>query len=180
MTVLLIILKQVSDVIASVKQKILKLEKQIQADRIQYVKVSRLVVFVFNHLVNNARRVMHPFFVSQEIFQTNRQKLDTHLSFVPADGSNYDISSAEKSNLGNMLFSKIENPLHIYRGIAQGLGDREVFSCQDATYPTSATLPLVEKIPSYTTWIFLDRCVALKFSLFCCQSTSIHNPYLMT
>ncbi|XP_017230237.1 histone-lysine N-methyltransferase EZA1 isoform X2 [Daucus carota subsp. sativus] len=121
---------KVSDVIASVKQKILKLEKQIQADRIQYVK---------------------------EIFQTNRQKLDTHLSFVPADGSNYDISSAEKSNLGNMLFSKIENPLHIYRGIAQGLGDREVFSCQDATYPTSATLPLVEKIPSYTTWIFLDR-----------------------
>ncbi|XP_074344804.1 histone-lysine N-methyltransferase EZA1 isoform X2 [Apium graveolens] len=121
---------KVSDVVASVKHKILKLEKQIQEDRNQYVK---------------------------ELFQTNRQKLDSHVSPVTANGSNYDISLAEKSDLGNMLNERMENPLHIYDGFAQGLGDKDIFSCHDATYLTSAKLPLVEKIPSYTTWIFLDR-----------------------
>lgn len=121
---------KVSDVAASVKHKILKLEKQIQADRILYVK---------------------------EIFQTNRQKIDSHVSLVLANVSNNDISSAEKSDLGNMLTARMENPLHIYGGLAQGLGDKDVFNCHDATISISSKLPLVEKIPSYTTWIFLDR-----------------------
>lgn len=82
---------------------------------------------------------------------------------MTANGSNYGISSAEKSDLGNMLTARMENPLHIYGGIAQGLGDKDIFNCQDASYFTSAKLPLVEKIPSYTTWIFLDRYVTVKF-----------------
>lgn len=63
-----------------------------------------------------------------------------------------------------MLTARIENPLHNYGGIAQGLGDKDVFNCQDVSHSTSARLPLVEKIPSYTTWIFLDRYVAVKFN----------------
>lgn len=109
-------------------------------------------------------------FVSQEKFQTNRQKLDSHVSLVSADRSNSDISSATKSDLGNMLTARIVNPLHKYGGIAQGLGDKDVFNCQDVTYSTSARLPLVEKIPSYTTWIFLDRFVTeIQNIIFCCR-----------
>lgn len=130
--------------------------------------------------------------IIQEIFQTNRQKLDNHVSLVSANGSNCNISSAEKSDLGNMLTAKMENPLHKFGGIAQGLGDKDVINCQDATYPTSAKLPLVEKIPSYTTWIFLDRYVAVKFflllsvlrkiiflsSISLVKNTPMHNLYL--
>lgn len=134
-------------------------------------------------------------FVSQEIFQTNRQKIDSHVSLVLANVSNNDISSAEKSDLGNMLTARMENPLHIYGGLAQGLGDKDVFNCHDATISISSKLPLVEKIPSYTTWIFLDRYIAVKFCLFFAvsfeklcfwssismvQSTTIHKFILKT
>lgn len=113
MTVLLIILKQVSDVIASVKQKILKLEKQIQADRIQYVKVSRLVVFVFNHLVNNDWKVMHPFLYHRKYFrQTDKSQTLIYLLCQQTDPTM--IFHRQKKVIWATCFFQKQKTLSIY------------------------------------------------------------------
>lgn len=99
-------------------------------------------------------------FVAQEKLQKNRKKLESHVSLLlSAARSNHDASSSEKNGSGKMLSSRIENPLWKFGGIVQGFGDKDYVNCQDVVYSTSAKLPLVENIPPYTTWIFLDRYV---------------------
>ncbi|KAJ9547743.1 hypothetical protein OSB04_020286 [Centaurea solstitialis] len=55
-----------------------------------------------------------------------------------------------------MLSSRIKNPLSILTGPAQASGDDNTTS-QEVAISISAKLPVVDKIPPYTTWIFLDR-----------------------
>lgn len=67
-------------------------------------------------------------------------------------------SSSGNSGMGEMLSSRIKNPLCILTGPNQISGD-DNNSSQEAAISVSAKLPAADKIPPYTTWIFLARFV---------------------
>ena len=56
-----------------------------------------------------------------------------------------------------MLTWRIENPLCKFSACAQGFGDKDHVSYHDFVPQSSVKLPYVEKLPPYTTWIFLDK-----------------------
>ncbi|KAF9604581.1 hypothetical protein IFM89_008025 [Coptis chinensis] len=57
----------------------------------------------------------------------------------------------------NMLSFRTENPLSKLSGHAHGFGERDNINNQEVMPSTIVKLPYVEKIPPYTTWIFLDK-----------------------
>ncbi|KAK2968344.1 hypothetical protein RJ640_021733, partial [Escallonia rubra] len=92
-----------------------------------------------------------------EKLEKNRKKLEIQVQLAAAVTSRDDVSSVENNGFCKMLSSRIENPLCKYSGFSQGLGDRDYVNSQEVVSSISAKLPFVEKIPPYTTWIFLDR-----------------------
>ena len=66
-------------------------------------------------------------------------------------------SNEEENGSGKMLLWRIEHPLCKLSGCAQGYGDKDPVSCHDIAPPSSTKLTYVERLPPYTTWIFLDR-----------------------
>lgn len=67
-------------------------------------------------------------------------------------------SNREENVSDKLLSSRIEIPLSKYSGFAQGSsGDRDYVNGHEVVCSTSIKLPYIEKIPPYTTWIFLDR-----------------------
>lgn len=56
-----------------------------------------------------------------------------------------------------MLSSRTERPLYMFNGFAQGVGDKDYINGHEVVLSTNTKLPYVEKLPPYTTWIFLDR-----------------------
>lgn len=85
---------------------------------------------------------------------------------MPGAPSKDDVSSMENNGLGEMLSSRIKNPLSKFSGLAQGSGDKDYVNSQEVVSLISAKLPIIEKIPPYTTWIFLDRYENIIFVLF--------------
>nr|GMD19934.1 histone-lysine N-methyltransferase EZA1 isoform X1 [Ipomoea batatas]GMD77081.1 histone-lysine N-methyltransferase EZA1 isoform X1 [Ipomoea batatas] len=83
--------------------------------------------------------------------EENKERLET--------ASRTDASTFENENngLGKMLSSRIENPLCKVSGLIQESGERDCASGQEVVSVTTAKLPFVDKLPPYTTWIFLDR-----------------------
>lgn len=55
-----------------------------------------------------------------------------------------------------MLSARIENPLCRIYGIVQGSAERDSVNGEEVVTAT-AKLSSGEKIPPYTTWIFLDK-----------------------
>ncbi|XP_038904678.1 histone-lysine N-methyltransferase EZA1 isoform X2 [Benincasa hispida] len=119
-----------STVIGSLTDRVNMLKTQIQAERFVSVK---------EKLENNAQRLASN--VAQAISRTSRDAL----SFV------------EENRRGKMLLSRMELPLCKLSGIAYGVGDKDYISNQDVVFSISIKLPYIEKLPPYTTWIFLDR-----------------------
>ncbi|XP_052190040.1 histone-lysine N-methyltransferase EZA1 isoform X3 [Diospyros lotus] len=123
--------EQASDEFGNLTQKIQQLKKQIQADRVLSIR---------------------------EKLEENRKKLEGHVSLLVSGAfSRNSISVVEANSQGEMLSSRIENPFCKINGFAQGSGDKEQINIQEVLFSTSAKLPYIEKIPPYTTWIFLDR-----------------------
>ncbi|XP_024968148.1 histone-lysine N-methyltransferase EZA1-like isoform X1 [Cynara cardunculus var. scolymus] len=110
--------------------KISQMKEQIQAERVLLIK---------------------------EKVEKNRERLASDvaqllsLAVLRTDGSAKEISGE-----GKMLSSRIKNPLSILTGPSQASGD-DNSSTQEVAISISAKLPVVDKIPPYTTWIFLDR-----------------------
>nr|XP_043622022.1 histone-lysine N-methyltransferase EZA1 [Erigeron canadensis] len=110
--------------------KINQLKKQIQAERALFI---------------------------QEKVEKNSKKLRSDVSqLLSLAKLRTDGSSTEKSDAGKMLSSRIKNPLCILTGPDQVMGD-DSNSIHEAAISISAKLPVADKIPPYTTWIFLDR-----------------------
>lgn len=65
------------------------------------------------------------------------------------------------SGTGKMLSLRIANPRCKVGGLLQGSEDRDYANGEEVVSSTTAKLPFVEKIPPYTTWIFLDRYVII-------------------
>ncbi|KAK9161738.1 hypothetical protein Syun_008079 [Stephania yunnanensis] len=57
----------------------------------------------------------------------------------------------------NILLCRIERPPCKLSGYAQGSGEKDNVNTQEVLSSTSFRLPYVEKIPPYTSWIFLDK-----------------------
>uniref|UniRef100_A0A1J3DEG6 Histone-lysine N-methyltransferase EZA1 n=1 Tax=Noccaea caerulescens TaxID=107243 RepID=A0A1J3DEG6_NOCCA len=86
----------------------------------------------------------------KEKFENNRKKVDVHVSPLSSAASSCDNENS------NMLSSRMEKPLCKLNGVSQGVGERDYIPTKDVI-SASVKLPSAERIPPYTTWIFLDR-----------------------
>ncbi|XP_059311800.1 histone-lysine N-methyltransferase EZA1 isoform X2 [Lycium ferocissimum] len=115
------------DTSASLTYRINQLKRQIQADR-----------------------------VLSDKHEENKRKLENHVSelFLLATSRS---DTMRNSGTGKMLSLRISNPLCEVGGFLQGSGDRDYANGEEVVSSTTAKLPLIENIPPYTTWIFLDK-----------------------
>ncbi|KAL8191974.1 hypothetical protein R6Q57_028095 [Mikania cordata] len=122
--------EQVSGDLKLLTTKINQLKKQIQAERVLSIK---------------------------EKVEKNSKKLENDVSqLLSLSALRTNDSSSENSGMGELLSSRIKNPLCILTGPGQMSGD-DNGSCHEAAISISAKLPAADKIPPYTTWIFLAR-----------------------
>lgn len=89
-------------------------------------------------------------YLVQEKLEKNNKKIQIDVSQLLPETSRKDVVCMAGNGFSNV-------PLCKYSGIPQGLGDKEYVNCHEVVFSTSSKLPYVEKIPPYTTWIFLDR-----------------------
>ncbi|CAJ1969826.1 unnamed protein product [Sphenostylis stenocarpa] len=118
-----------NDVIGTLSLKINHLKKQIQAERIVYIK---------------------------EKIQSNAKKLQCHTSGVLSAILTNSSSQTEENRKIPILSSRINRPLCKFSGFSPVSGDKD-HSNQDVLSATSIKIPFVERLPPYTSWIFLDR-----------------------
>ncbi|XP_006588567.1 histone-lysine N-methyltransferase EZA1 isoform X5 [Glycine max] len=118
-----------NDAIGNLSLKINQLKKQIQAERILYIK---------------------------EKIQSNEKKLQFHMSGVLSEISTRGSSPPEENRKTPILSSRIDHPLCKFSGFSPVSGDKD-HSNQDALSATSIKIPYIETLPPYTSWIFLDR-----------------------
>ncbi|TYH95970.1 hypothetical protein ES332_A12G144600v1 [Gossypium tomentosum] len=116
--------------VGNLTHKLNQLKRQIQAERIASIK---------------------------EKVEKNRKKLESHISEILSATSSRSVLCVEENGFGKMLSSRILIPLFKYAGFAQGSGDRDYSNGHEVVSSTSVKLPNVEKLPPYTTWIFLDK-----------------------
>lgn len=106
----------------------------------------------------------------QEKFETNRKKVDVHVSPLLSAASSR--TTAGENGNSNVFSSRMEKPLCKLIGFPHGVADRDYIPTKDVI-SASIKLPCAERIPPYTTWIFLDR-----HALFC-FSTLVYNYRLV-
>ncbi|XP_027936536.1 histone-lysine N-methyltransferase EZA1-like isoform X2 [Vigna unguiculata] len=116
-----------NDVLGTLSLKINQLKKQIQAERIVYIK---------------------------EKIQSNEKKLQCHTSGVLKAISTR--GSSQEENRKTPILSRIDRPLCKFSGFSPVSGDKD-HSNQDVLSATSIKIPYIERLPPYTSWIFLDR-----------------------
>ncbi|CAI9105476.1 OLC1v1004407C5 [Oldenlandia corymbosa var. corymbosa] len=68
-----------------------------------------------------------------------------------------DVSTPKENDFGRMLSARIESPQCKIKGISQICGERDSVNSDEVVSPTTVRLPFMEKIPPYTTWMFLDK-----------------------
>ena len=94
----------------------------------------------------------------QEKIERNGKTLGAHISQILSQPSIDDNSVVEEnSSANNMLSWRIENPVCKLSGCAGGFGDKDPVKCYDYVPESYVKLGYVERLPPYTTWIFLDR-----------------------
>lgn len=115
--------------LASLKYRINQLKRQIQADRVLSVR---------------------------DKLEENKRKLENHVSELLLLATSRS-DTMKNSGTGKMLSSRISSPPCKVGGFLQSSGDRDYANGEEVVSSTTARLPFIENIPSYTTWIFLDR-----------------------
>ncbi|XP_017415217.1 histone-lysine N-methyltransferase EZA1 isoform X7 [Vigna angularis] len=117
-----------NDALGTLSLKINQLKKQIQVERIVYIK---------------------------EKIQSNEKKLQCHTSGVLSTISTRGYSQTEE-NRKIPILSRIDRPLCKFNGFSPVSGDKD-HNNQDVLSATSIKIPYIERLPPYTSWIFLDR-----------------------
>ncbi|KAH9786787.1 Histone-lysine N-methyltransferase EZA1 [Citrus sinensis] len=100
--------------------------------------------------------------------EKNRKKIENDISQLLSTTSRKSVIFAMDNGFGNM-------PLCKYSGFPQGLGDRDYVNSHEVVLSTSSKLSHVQKIPPYTTWIFLDKYD--KFSIYLLSTSPYNNLY---
>ncbi|CAN1236706.1 Histone-lysine N-methyltransferase EZA1 [Linum grandiflorum] len=85
--------------------------------------------------------------------EKNRKKLARDMSRLELGTSSY----AGMEGDSPAISTRIEDPLWVYSGFVQETGDRDNCNVHEGLHWTDTKLPGVEKIPKYTSWMFLDR-----------------------
>ncbi|KAL0457574.1 UNVERIFIED_CONTAM: Histone-lysine N-methyltransferase EZA1 [Sesamum latifolium] len=91
------------------------------------------------------------------------EKLEKNCTRVQAYVSDLKALAASRNDFNavndsvNFLSFRMDNPLCKVSGLNQGSVDRDNVDNEEVVFSTTAKLPLIEKLPPYTTWIFLDR-----------------------
>ncbi|XWS46553.1 hypothetical protein CRYUN_Cryun14cG0077700 [Craigia yunnanensis] len=93
----------------------------------------------------------------KEKVEKNRKNLESHILEIFSATSIRNLLCVEENGFGKMLSARIEIPLCKYTGFAQDSGDRDYANGHEVVSSTNAKLPYIEKLPPYTTWIFLDK-----------------------
>ena len=89
----------------------------------------------------------------QERFEVNKNKVDVlHVTTPFSSNGGEDDSDA--------FCSRMEKPLCKLTGFPHGVAERDYVPTKDVV-SGSVRLPSADRIPPYTTWIFLDRQVLL-------------------
>ncbi|XP_048134661.1 histone-lysine N-methyltransferase EZA1 isoform X4 [Rhodamnia argentea] len=86
----------------------------------------------------------------KEKFEKNGKKVEDHVCQLLSEASKND-------GFSNILLSRIENPLGKFSAYVQGSGDKDGIYGHELSSLVGTKLPYTEKLPPYTTWIFLDR-----------------------
>ncbi|CAL9232794.1 unnamed protein product [Arabidopsis halleri] len=90
----------------------------------------------------------------KEKIEANRKKVDANVT--PFSSAASSRATAGENGNSNVFSSRMEIPLCKLNGFSHGVGDRDYVPTKDVT-AASVKLPIAERIPPYTTWIFLDR-----------------------
>ncbi|XP_039043053.1 histone-lysine N-methyltransferase EZA1-like isoform X1 [Hibiscus syriacus] len=115
--------------VGNLTHKLNQLKRQIQAERTASVK---------------------------EKVEKNKKKLESHVTEILSATSSRNVPCAEDNGFCKMLSARIQIPLCKLAGFAQGSGG-DYANGHEVVSSTSVKLPYVEKLPPYTTWIFLDK-----------------------
>jgi len=59
----------------------------------------------------------------------------------------------------NMLSSRINKPICKHNGFPKGLVGKDCINKLDIALANEIRIPYLEKLPPYTTWVYLTRCV---------------------
>nr|XP_034911832.1 histone-lysine N-methyltransferase EZA1-like isoform X4 [Populus alba] len=113
--------------VGNLTSKMNQLKRQIQAERVVSIK---------------------------DKVEKNRRKLEADVSQLRLATSRTFMG---QNGISKMISLRIGTPLCKYGGFAQGSGDKDVINGHEVAATTGTKLPFVEKIPPYTTWIFLDK-----------------------
>lgn len=84
----------------------------------------------------------------------NAKKLEDHVLQILSKASS---SNTEENGSAKMFAWRIEHPLCKLSGLARGYGDKDHVNFHEVSSLPSSKLPQTDKLPPYTTWIFLDR-----------------------
>uniref|UniRef100_A0A2P2LS85 Histone-lysine N-methyltransferase CLF-like HTH domain-containing protein n=2 Tax=Rhizophora mucronata TaxID=61149 RepID=A0A2P2LS85_RHIMU len=116
--------------VGNLSYKINQLKRQIQAERVVLIK---------------------------EKIENNRKKLESDVSRLVLVTLRKNASLPDHNDVLKMFCLRTGSPICKYGGFTQGSGEKDYINCHEVVLSTNAKLPYVEKIPPYTTWMFLDR-----------------------
>lgn len=83
------------------------------------------------------------------------QTYASHLEELAASRTDFTVPTS--NGIGNFLSSRMDCPLYKIRGLIEGSEGRDDDNGEEIVFSTTTKFPPIERIPSYTTWIFLHR-----------------------
>ncbi|KAL6505078.1 hypothetical protein OROGR_024895 [Orobanche gracilis] len=94
----------------------------------------------------------------KEKLEKNRKRVQAYHSHLKAlAASRTDTAVPVSNDSGSVLSFRMSYPLRKIHGLMQGQTCRDDANSEEVEFSTTAKLPVVERMPRYTTWIFLDR-----------------------
>lgn len=66
-------------------------------------------------------------------------------------------AASANDGIAGTLASRTDSPLCKFSGFSQGVGDKDGIQIHEVVFSSVTKLPYSERLPPYTTWIFLDR-----------------------
>ncbi|KAE8671261.1 histone-lysine N-methyltransferase EZA1-like isoform X7 [Hibiscus syriacus] len=109
------------------------------------------------HKLNQLKRQIQAERTASEKIEKNRKKLESHVMEILSATSSRNVPCVEEIGFGKMLSARIQIPLCKLAGFVQGTTGGDYANGHEVVSSTSVKLPYVEKLPPYTTWIFLDK-----------------------
>lgn len=101
---------------------------------------------------------------SQEKIQKHWEHLELLFSIVMS--IIFERGSLETEKNVNMLSSRIHNPLCKLSGFPKGIVEKNQINNVDLSPTKSIRIPHTDKLPQYTSWVYVARCVWLSSFIF--------------